>query len=117
MNNSKLNNMGKLINPKYKESMKKFRNKYLFILLIFYIGLIAIIFLFNLLVSSIKYNIDSFKIFENLFGMLSFSDCIMPKWIFISNTILGMIHNAIFLGIIVAAIIEYGDLRKIPKTF
>jgi hypothetical protein len=107
--------MVKIINPARKKAWKKLKQKYLAILLIFYLGLIALIFLFNLLISSKIYDIDSFRIFENLFGMLSFSEFVVPKWVFISNTVLGMLHNALFAGIIVAAILEIGEFRKIPK--
>jgi len=96
--------------PKIQELLNKFKKKYKQVLF-YYIGLLIIILLFES-IAYLCYKIDFFIIFQNLLGSFDYSATIMPKWIFIVNTILGMINNALFLGIIVAVIMDYGDIQK-----
>lgn len=101
-------------NPKYKDLIKSLRKKYKFIIVL-YLVLLLVIFLFEYFFILKKFEISCFLIFENLLGVISYNENLMPKWIFTVNSILGQINNAIFLGIIVAVIIEYGDIQKVNK--
>jgi hypothetical protein len=45
-------------------------------------------------------NYEPINIFQSIFGLISFKDSLLPEWLFIVNTIVGIFINVFILGLL-----------------